>query len=89
MALNNHLTPAEQEEVLRLCDEEACVVTCDFVGTGELMLSEEFLEHTPQPQQLQLLADWIATLKDIRADLDEGTKENFTWPVEGGPRSIN
>jgi len=88
MALNNQLTNEEQEEVQRLCDEEACIVTCDFVGTGELMMSEEFLEHTPLDGQLALLKDWIQTLTDIRDDLESGTKENFTWP-DGGPRSIN
>jgi hypothetical protein len=89
MTLNNKLTREEQEEVQRLCDEEACVVTCDFVGTGELLMSEEFLEHTPLPHQLQLLKDWIQTLTDIKDDLEGGNKENFTWPDDTGPRSIN
>ena len=58
-------TPAEQEEITRLCDEEACIVMCDFLGEGELMLSEEFLEHTPLPAQINLLKDWLNQLEDI------------------------
>lgn len=88
MSVNNQLTNEEQEEVSRLCDEEACIVTCDFLGTGELMMSEEFLEHTPLEAQLILLKDWIQTLTDIREDLEQGVTENFTWPNDG-PRSVN
>lgn len=88
MSRANELTPEEQEEVSRLCDEEACIVMCDFVGTGELMMSEEFLEHTPLDRQVRLLQDWIGTLNDIKVDLEAGNRDNFVWPKDG-PRSIN
>lgn len=80
MVARRELTAEEQEEVQRLCDEEACVVLCDFVGEGELMLSEDFMEHTPIRGQLRLLEEWVSILKDIHADLASGDKGHFTYP---------
>jgi hypothetical protein len=83
------LTPEEMAEVQRLCDEEACVVLCDFVGEGELLMSEEFLECTPVEGQLRLLSDWITTLKEMHADLASNNREHFYYSDGDGPRTIN
>jgi hypothetical protein len=89
MSKRKQLTPEELAEVHRLCDEEACVVLCDFVGEGELLMSEEFLEHIPVEGQLQLLTDWIATLTDMRSELADGNREHFYLTDNDGPRTIN